>query len=247
MANVCKLNVTVKNITVHSNGLPPVPLTAGEIKNLSNAITATILWPSSDQSAVVGAVAPVLVNQNNTDISFDFDLTNPDGVHPPDPAHPAARLYRYLDLDDTDGTGSPLYIDVTETVKASWLTKIFADVLKGAVGGAAGLVPGGQVVSAVMSGLSSGIGDWISKLSNDSVSIIGSASMQLHAAQLLAAGKNDYPLKLISGPKAISRDWFIPGKFDAEGNPVEAGDTVLIPANTEIGTITLVIEAFPTS
>lgn len=136
MAGTCKLDIEVKSITLHSNGLVPLPLTSSEIARLSNAITATVLFPSSSgQGSVVGAVAPVLYNDNNTDITYDFDMSNLDGVHPPDPKHPAARLFRYLILDNTDGDGSSLFIDVTETMKASTLTKIFLLALGGALAG----------------------------------------------------------------------------------------------------------------
>jgi hypothetical protein len=245
MSGTCKLNITAKSITVHSNGQIPLPLPSSDIANLSNAITATILWPSGNQSAVVGAVAPVLVNQNNTDITFNFDLGNPDGVHPPDPAHPAARLCRYLLLDDTDGSGSPLYIDVTATVKADLLTKIFVKVLGDALTGGAGLIPGGQIVTGVVQGLASGVGDWLSKLSDDAVSIIGSAAIRLHADQLLSARRKEYTLDLISGPRDSEPvNWFVPGQYNPDGSPVEHGLTVLIPANTKNGSITLILEAF---
>jgi hypothetical protein len=246
MPGICKVNITVKNIFVHSNNQIPLPLPDSEVDNLSNAITATVLWPSANQSAVVGAVAPVLVNQNNTDITFNFDLTNPDGTHPPDPEHPAARVFRYLVLDDTDGSGSTVYIDVTATVKASLLTKILVKALGGALSAGAGLVPGGQIVTGVVQGLASGIGDWISKLSDDDVSIIGSASFKVHADQLLAAGRKEYALDLMSGSKdSAPVNWFVPGQFNSDGSPVEHGLTVLIPANTKNGSITLVVEAFP--
>jgi hypothetical protein len=243
MAGICKLNITVQSIAVHSNGLVPLPQSSSD---LSNAITATVLYPDSGSSALVGAIAPTLVNQNNTNITFDFDLTNPDGVHPPDPKHPAARLYRYLILDNTDGGGSPLYIDVTETVKASILAKAFALALGGALGAGAGLVPGGKIISGVVTGLAGGIGTWISgALGADSVSMIGSGYTMLFADKLLAAGKQEVTLDLISGKNAISKNWFIPGQFHPDGSPVESGDTILIPANTKNGSITLVLEAFP--
>lgn len=248
MPGTCKLNISVKSITVDSNNQPPVPLTSGEKKRMSNAITATVLWPSSSsQNAVVGAVAPLLVNQNNTNITFNFDLNNPDGVHPPDPAHPAARLFRYLLLDDTDGQGSPLYIDVTATVKASLLSQIFVAAFEGALGGAATLVPGGQIVTGAVGGLATGAGAWLSNLSKDEVSIIGSASVQLYAEQLLEAGKKEVTLDLMSGPHdSQPQSWFIPGQFNDDGSPVEHEPTVLIPAHTKNGTITLLFEAFPT-
>ncbi len=247
MPAICKLNITVKTITVHSNGQIPLPLPESEINHLSNAITATVLYPNSESSALVGAVAPILVNQNNTDITLDFDLQNPDGVHPPEPKHPASRLFRYLILDNTDGQGSPLYIDVTETVKASVLAKVFLSVLGGAMGAGAGLIPGGQVVTGIVKGLSSGVGDLLQKASGDGVSMIGSGSVRLFADELLAAGKKEVTLDLISGKKPISQNWFIPGQFNSDGSPVEKGDTVLIPANTKNGTITLVLQAFPTN
>ncbi len=246
MPNICKLNITVKSISIHSNGLPPLPLPSSEIARLSNAITATVLYPDSASAALVGAVGPTLVNSNNTDIRFDFDVANPDGVRPPDPKKPAARLFRYLILDDTDGGGSPLYIDVTETVKASILAKAFALALGGALGAAGGFIPGGQLVSGAISGLTTGLGSIISNaLGKDSVSTIGSGFATLHAGPLLAAGSQEITLDLISGKKDISQNWFLPGKFHEDGTPVEAGETVLIPANSKNGEITLLLQAYP--
>jgi hypothetical protein len=246
MAAICKLNITVKSITVHSNGQIPQPLPTSAVNSLSNAITATVLYPDSASPAIVGAIAPTLVNENNTDITFDFDLANPDGVHPPDPKHPAARLFRYLIVDDTDGGGSPLYIDLTETVKASLLAKAVGLALGGLLNAGAGLVPGGAIVSGVLTGLSGGIGTAISNaLGKGSVSIIGSASTVLFAEKLLAAGTQELTLDLVSGKTPISQNWFIPGAFNPDGTPVEKGETVLIPANTKNGTITLLMQAFP--
>jgi hypothetical protein len=246
MPAICKLNITVKTITVHSNGQPPVQLAQSEISSLSNAIAATILYPNSFSSSVAAAVAPTLVNANNTDITFNFDLANPDGAYPPDPAHPAARLCRYLILDDTDGAGSPLFIDVTETVKASALAKAFGMVLGSALNGAASLVPGGAIATGALTGLAGGIGTLISTaLGQDNLSVIGSAQTVLHAADLLAAGSREIQLQLTSGKNPISQNWFVPGLFDADGSPVESGDTVLIPANSNNGSITLELQAFP--
>ncbi|MGA1998194.1 MAG: hypothetical protein ABSH45_20700 [Bryobacteraceae bacterium] len=245
MGGICKLGVTIKSIAVHSNGQVPLPLTSTEIASLSNAVTATVLYPDSASNALVGAVSPTLVNRDNTDITFNFDLDNPDGAHPPNPKHPAARLFRYLILDNTDGQGSPLYIDVTETVKASILAKAVGLALGGALGAGAGLIPGGQIVSGAVKGLACGLGTVISQLGNASVSIIGSASTRLYADQLLAAGKQELTLDLISGKKPISQNWFIPGQFNPNGTPVEKGETVLIPANTKNGSITLILQAFP--
>jgi len=71
------------------------------------------------------------------------------------------------------------------------------------------------------------------------------AMVREYQCQLLAAGKKEVTLDLISGKKAISQNWFIPGQFNSDGSPVEKGETVLIPANTKNGTITLVLQAFP--
>lgn len=247
MAGQCKLNVTVKSVTIHSNDMPPVPLTADEISRLSNAITATVLWPSGNQNAVIGAVAPVLVSPTNTDITFDFDLVHRDGVYPPDPQHPGARLYRYLVLDDTDGQGSTMYLSVTSTMKADFLTTVFASVLSGLLGGAAELVPGGQLVNGAVSGAAVAAGDWLAKkLTDDGVVLIGKASTLLHAGALLQAGVQNLTLDLITGPKdSPPQKWIIPGQWNPDGSPVWSPYTVLVPANIVNGSVTLLLEAFP--
>jgi hypothetical protein len=101
------------------------------------------------------------------------------------------------------------------------------------------------MVTGVVKGLASGIGDLLKDASDDSISTIGSGNVRLFADELLAAGKQEVTLDLISGKKAISQNWFIPGQFNSDGSPVEKGETVLIPANTKNGTITLILQAFP--
>ena len=138
-----------------------------------------------------------------------------------------------------------MYIDVTETVKASILEKAVMDTLGGALSTGTSLIPGGKIVTGVISGLTSGLGDLLKKASNDTVLPVGSGHCQLIADDLLKAGKKEITLDLTSGDEDISQNWFIPGQRNPDGSPGEKGLTVLIPANSKNGTITLLFEAFP--
>ena len=109
-------------------------------------------------------MASPLINDGNTDITFNFDLANPDGDYPPKKSAPAARLFRKLTVDDTDGEGVTMFIEVTETVKASLLSKVFAAALGEVVKDVPALVPGGAIAVIAAKALGAGIGTLLSRV-----------------------------------------------------------------------------------
>src|SRR5208282_5761361 len=126
----------------------------------------------------------------------DFFGPNGDGVNAP-------GLFKVEEIDDY----APLRIQVTANTNAGQLSSFIGKVFSGLLTGGVKLVPGGQVVAAVLGALTGGIGDLITNESKGStpapVAVIGAATYTLDAATLLSAVS---PLRVVLpliAPKTI--------------------------------------------
>lgn len=235
MAN-CKVTIMVESITVISNGDVPgsQPNHAGGLKN--NAITATLDYPRGGVPEMASVIqADLKDNQPYQFDTADFYGPNGDGVHAP-------GLFKEEEIEDE----CPLMIQISSNDDASHLTMVLEKVFANLLGASVFIVPGGQIVSAVVEFAAGEVGDLISGQSKGSIDVIGACHTMLNAAELLTAPN---PLRMtlpLIAPKTIHKSWFFP-QTPPGGGPIHwlptEGD--LTTAGQPNGRITLTIAVLP--
>jgi hypothetical protein len=234
MAN-CKVTILVESLTVISNGDAPgkPPNHAGGLQN--NAITATLDYPRGGVPEMVSVIQADL--QDSQPYLFGTDFYGPagDGVHAP-------GLFKEEEIEDE----CPLTIQVTSNENAGHLTVVLEKVFDNLLGASVFIVPGGQIVSAVVEFAAEGLGDLISGQSNGSVEVIGGCHTMLNAAQLLA-GPNSVRITLpLIAPKTIRKRWFVAQTTpESEAAAQLAPEVDLTTAGQPNGSFTLKVAVLP--
>ncbi len=235
MAN-CKVTIMVESITVISNGDVPgsQPNHAGGLKN--NAISAMLDYPRGGVPEMVSVIQADL--QDNQAYQFntsDFYGPNGDGVYAP-------GLFKEEEIEDE----CPLMIQITSNDDASHLTMVLEKVFDNILGASVFIVPGGQIVSAVVEFAAGELGDLISGQSKGSIDVIGACHVMLNAAELLSAPNSLRITLPLIAPKTIHKGWFLP-ETPPGGGPIHwlptEGD--LTTAGQSNGSITLTIAVLP--
>jgi hypothetical protein len=232
----CKVTVMVESITVISNGDVPGSSPNHASGKQNNAITASLIYPRGGYPQISSVIQADL--QNNDAYPFDtsnFFGPNSDGIKAP-------GLFKGEEIDDE----APLKVQVTTNEDAGQLASFISKVFSGLLNSAVKLVPGGQVVSAVLGAVVGGIGDQITKESNGSIEVIGAASVPLLAADLLKAAPTLRMALPLIAPTTIHKSWFEP-QAPAGGGPTQMvqveGD--LTTKGKSNGTINLIINISP--
>lgn len=231
----CKVTILVESITVISNGDAPgkPPNHAGGLQN--NAIAATLDYPRGGVPEMVSVIQADLRNDQPYTFGADFYGPNGDGVRAP-------GLFKEEEIDDE----CPLTIQITSNENAGHLTTILEKVFENLLGAAVFIVPGGQIVSAVVEFAAGALGDLISGQSKGSVEVIGACHTMLNAAQLLA-GPNPLRITLpLIAPKTIRKHWFV-AKATPNGEAAEqlSPEVNLTTAGQPNGSISLEIAVLP--